>query len=75
MLLYGAALADGNRHEHENLPLVLAGRAGGQIAAGRHVRYPAETPMCNLLLSMMQRAGVEISRHGDSTGVLRGLEG
>ena len=75
MLLYGAALADGNRHEHENLPLVLAGRAGGGIVSGRHVRYPSETPMCNLLLAMMNRAGAAIPRHGDSTGLLRGLEG
>ncbi len=75
MLLYGAALADGNRHEHENLPLVLAGRGGGTIMTGRHVRYASETPMCNLLLTMMNKAGVPARRHGDSTGLLRGLEG
>ncbi len=75
MLLYGAALADGNRHEHENLPLILAGRGGGTIMTGRHVRYPSETPMCNLLLTMMSKAGVSAPRHGDSTGLLRGLEG
>ncbi len=75
MILYGSALADGDRHEHENLPLVLAGGGGGRIVTGRHVRYPAETPMCNLLLSMLNYAGVNASRHGDSTGLLRGLEG
>ncbi len=75
MLLYGAALADGNRHEHENLPLVLAGRGGGAIMTGRHVRYASETPMCNLLVAMMNKAGVSAQRHGDSTGALRGLEG
>ena len=75
MLLYGAALADGDRHEHENLPLLMAGRGGGSILSGRHVRYANETPMCNLLLSMLQRAGVNAQRHGDSTGLLRGLEG
>ena len=75
MLLYGAALADGNRHEHENLPLILAGRGGGTILTGRHMRYPSETPMCNLLLTMMNKAGVAAPRHGDSTGTLRGLEG
>ena len=58
-----------------DLPLVLAGRAGGRIAPGRHVRYPSETPMCNLLISMMERAGAPVARHGDSTGALRGLEG
>ena len=75
MLLYGAALADGNRHEHENLPLLMAGRGGGTILPGRHIRYANETPMCNLLVSMLQRAGVNAQRHGDSTGLLRGLEG
>ena len=75
MLLYGAALADGNRHEHENLPLLMAGRGGGTILPGRHIRYASETPMCNLLVSMLQRAGVNAQRHGDSTGLLRGLEG
>ncbi len=74
-LLYGAALADGNRHEHENLPLILAGRGGGTILTGRHMRYPSETPMCNLLLTMMNKAGIAAQRHGDSTGTLRGLEG
>ncbi len=75
MLLYGAALADGDRHEHENLPLLMAGRGGGSILPGRHIRYANETPMCNLLVSMLQRAGVNAERHGDSTGLLRGLEG
>ena len=74
MLLYGAGLADGNRHEHDNLPLVLAGRGGGTIAPGRHLRYTQETPMCNLLLSMIERAGTLATRFGDSTGALRGLD-
>jgi hypothetical protein len=75
MILYGSALADGDRHEHENLPLLLAGRGGGKILPGRHLRYANETPMCNLLLSMLNSAGAKVARHGDSTGLLRGLEG
>ncbi len=75
MILYGAALADGNRHEHENLPLAIAGRAGGSIMTGRHMRFASETPMCNLLLTMLNKAGANVPRHGDSTGILRGLEG
>lgn len=75
MILYGSALADGDRHEHENLPLLMAGRGGGRIVPGRHLRYASETPMCNLLLSMLNIAGVNATRHGDSTGILRGLEG
>jgi len=74
MLLYGAGLADGNAHEHNNLPLVMAGRAGGRILPGRHVRYAAETPMCNLFVSMLDRVGTPVSSFGDSTGALRGLD-
>jgi hypothetical protein len=75
MLLYGSSLADGDRHDHDNLPLLLAGRGGGHILPGRHLRYASETPMCNLLLTMLKNAGVAVSHHGDSTGLLRGLEG
>src|SRR5678816_3193349 len=71
MLLYGAGLADGNRHEHDNLPLLMAGRGGGSILTGRHLRYAPETPMCNLLVSMLERAGAPVPRFGDSTGPLR----
>lgn len=75
MLLYGSSLADGDRHDHDNLPLLMAGRGGGNILTGRHLRYASETPMCNLLLTMLKNAGANVSRHGDSTGLLRGLEG
>jgi len=74
MLLYGGGLADGNAHEHGNLPLVMAGRAGGTILPGRHARYAAETPMCNLFVSMLERVGAPVSSFGDSTGALRGLD-
>ncbi|MEO8350433.1 MAG: DUF1552 domain-containing protein [Chthoniobacteraceae bacterium] len=74
MVLFGAGIGDGNRHNHDNLPLVLAGRGGGTLTPGRHVSYPDETPMCNLLLSMLERAGAPTARLGDSTGVLRGLD-
>lgn len=74
MLLYGGGLADGNAHEHGNLPLVMAGRAGGTILPGRHVRYAAETPMCNLFVSMLERVGAPVGSFGDSTGTLRGLD-
>lgn len=50
MIVYGGGLADGNRHEHDNLPLIMAGRAGGAILPGRHIRYAQETPMANLLV-------------------------
>lgn len=75
MLLYGSSIADGDRHDHGNLPLLLAGRGGGTILPGRHLRYTSETPMCNLLLTMLKNAGAPVASHGDSTGLLRGLEG
>jgi hypothetical protein len=73
MIIYGAALADGNSHQHHNLPTVLAGRGHGTIQPGRHVRYAAETPITNLYLSMFDRMGVTAASIGDSTGRLEGL--
>ena len=75
MIVYGGGLADGNQHDHANLPLILAGRGGGALQPGRHLRYAAETPMANLLVALLQRAGVKTDSFGDSTGALRGLEG
>jgi hypothetical protein len=74
MIVYGSGISDGNRHNHENLPVLLAGRGGGTIDTGRHVRYEQEVPMCNLFLSMLERMGVSVDFLGDSTGRLRGLQ-
>ncbi len=74
LIVYGSGISDGNRHNNENLPILLAGKGGGTVDTGRHVGYPQETPMCNLLLSVMQRAGVRAERFGDSTGSLRQLQ-
>ena len=73
MIVYGSALADGNAHQHNNLPTVLAGRAHGTLRPGRHVRFPDETPITNLYMSMLDRMGVPVDRIGDSTGKLEGL--
>ncbi|MCA9127839.1 MAG: DUF1552 domain-containing protein [Planctomycetales bacterium] len=75
MIVYGSGLSDGNRHNNENLPILLAGSGGGSIAAGRHVRYDTETPLCNLFMSMLQRMDVHVPFVGDSTGCLPGLSG
>jgi hypothetical protein len=74
MIVYGAGISDGNRHNHEDLPVFLAGRGGGQIDPGRHVKYEYETPMTNLFLSMLDRIGAPVDFLGDSTGRLRGLQ-
>jgi Protein of unknown function (DUF1552) len=74
MIVYGAGLSDGNRHLHEDLPTLIAGRANGAIKPGRRVVYRRETPMCNLFLSLMDRMGVRMDHFGDATGRLEGLD-
>ena len=73
MIVYGSALAEGNAHQHNNLPTVLAGRAGGALKPGRHVKYADETPITNLFMSMLDKMGVPVEVIGDSTGKLEGL--
>jgi hypothetical protein len=70
MITYGSGLSDGNRHEHHNLPLALAGRGCGRVRPGRHLRYPAETPMANLFVAMLDRMGTPVESIGDSNGEL-----
>ncbi|MHA3773731.1 DUF1552 domain-containing protein [Verrucomicrobiota bacterium sgz303538] len=74
MIVYGGGLADGDRHEHQNLPILMAGRGGGTVSTGRHLRVGSETPMCNLFVSMLERVGAPVMQFGDSTGALRGLD-
>ncbi|MEC7922558.1 MAG: DUF1552 domain-containing protein [Planctomycetota bacterium] len=73
MVLYGSGISDGNRHNNENLPLLMAGRGGGSVDTGRHIVYEHETPVCNLFVSMLERAGASVDSFGDSTGALRYL--
>jgi len=73
MILYGSSISDGNRHTHTNLPLALIGGGGGKLKGGRHIRYAEETPMNNLLLSMLDKAGIPTETLGDSTGKLQHL--
>ena len=75
LVLFGSAIADSDRHAHDDLPILLAGRGGGTVKPGRHVNYPNETPLNNLFLSMAERTGVNLDRLGDSSGVLKGLDG
>jgi hypothetical protein len=72
-VVFGSAIADGNAHNHDDLPLLVAGRAGGAITTGRHLRFPAGTPACNLFVSLLGTAGVKVPSFGDSTGPLPGL--
>jgi len=74
MLVYGSGIGDGNRHNHDDLPVLLAGRGNGTIKTGRHLKYD-KTPLNNLFLSMLDRAGATTASLGDSTGKLGKLEG
>ncbi len=73
MIVYGAGLTDGNRHNHEDLPTVMVGKGGNYFKTGRRVVVRRETPMSNLFLSMMDRMGVHAEHFGDSTGPVNGL--
>ncbi len=68
MLLYGSSMSDGNGHEPNNLPILLAGGAGGTIKGGRHIANPGGTPLCNLYVSMLERMGTDVHSFGDSNG-------
>ncbi len=75
MIVYGAGISDGNRHNHENLPIVLAGRGDGSLKPGRHVVYNPGKPMTNLYLALLDCLGAQTEKIGDSTGRLDQLTG
>lgn len=66
MIMFGSSFSDGNRHDPDNLPILLAGNAGGSIKSGRHLE--TNVPLCNLYLTMLDRLGIQAERFGDSTG-------
>jgi hypothetical protein len=73
MIVYGSGNADGNRHTHSNLPIILAGSGGGSLTPGRHVKFKGK-PLNNLYLSMLDRFGIDsVARLGDSTGRVEGV--
>ena len=73
ILLYGAGLSNPNEHAHIDMPLVLLGGGSGRLEGNRHLAYPADTPMANLLMSMLEKTGISVERFGDSTGLLTDL--
>lgn len=72
ILLYGGGMGNPNIHRHVDLPLVVVGGGAGQLKGGRHLAYPPSDakPMTNLLVSLLDKAGVEVDRIGDNTGRL-----
>ena len=74
MIVYGSGISDGDRHNHDDLPIVMAGKGGGTIKPGRHLKVEPQ-PLNNLYLAMLDRMGVSPDRLGDSTGRLGKLDG
>jgi hypothetical protein len=73
MIVYGSGIGDGNRHNHDDLPVLLAGSGGGALQPGRHLKLDRKVPMTNLYLAMLDRMGVKAEKLGDSTGRLEGV--
>ncbi len=70
LLMYGSGMSNSNQHDHEPLPIVLAGGASGKLKGGRHIHAGAKTPLSNLLLAMLEKLGVPDQSFGDSTGAV-----
>ena len=71
MLVYGSGLSDGDRHNHDDLPILLLGKGGGSYDSGRHLKFSHGTPLMNLYLALFERLGCPATSFGDSTGVLK----
>lgn len=71
MIVYGSGIADGDRHSHSDLPVILGGNGGGAFETGRHVDLGEEVPLSNLYVRMLNEFGSDTKRFGDSTGALR----
>ncbi len=69
-VLYGSSMSNGNQHDHDPLPIIVAGGAAGQLKGGRHLKFAPHTPMSNLMLALLDKHGVPQEKFGDSTGKL-----
>jgi hypothetical protein len=75
MILYGSGMGNGDVHDHVNLPVLVAGGGAGRLKGGRHIRYEQPTPLANLHLTLLEKAGVRTDRFGDSEGTIPELLG
>ena len=73
MIVYGSGISDGDRHDHHDLPILVAGRGGGALRPGRHVRYAKNTPLNDLHLALLEKLGAGATELGDGRGPLGGL--
>jgi hypothetical protein len=73
MYLYGSGMSDGDKHDHVNLPILVAGGGAGKLKGGRHIRYSQTTPLANVHLTLLAKAGVRVDSFGDSNGKVKEL--
>ncbi len=73
MLLYGSGMANSNLHNNDPIPAVIVGRGAGRLKGGQHLAFAQDTPLANLMLTMLDKANVEVDHFGDSTGLLADL--
>jgi len=73
LFLVGGGLGDPNLHNHMRLPVAVVGGSAGNMKGGRYIKYPDDTPMANLLVSMLHKVGIPVDSVGDSTGPLKGM--
>ncbi len=73
MIVWGSGLSDADRHTHNDLPVIVAGHAGGKFRPGRHLDLGTDLPLNNLYMRMLEEVGAPVDRLGDSTGVLTGV--
>ena len=73
MIVYGAGISDGNRHNHDDLPILLAGGGAGTLKQGQHLKFDDDTPMTNLFVTMLDKMKVPVDKFGDSNGNLKEL--
>jgi hypothetical protein len=71
VIMYGSGIGDGNRHNHDNLPIALFGSGGKSFETGRHLRFSKETPLTNLYMTLLDQVGIELKSFGDSNGKLK----
>jgi hypothetical protein len=68
MFLYGSGMSNGNLHTHDNLPILLVGGAAGRLKGDRHIKMKANTPLSNVMMAILDKAGVSTDRFGESSG-------
>lgn len=73
MIVYGAGISDGDRHNHNDLPILLAGGGAGTLKQGQHLKFENDTPMSNLFVTMLDKMKIPVDKFGDSNGNLKAL--